>query len=128
MAWKKKTAVPRGFVRATVTIDASGQVVGRLATEVARLLVGKDKPGFTPHLDMGAIVKVTNASKLVYTGSKMQEKVLFRSSNRPSGIKRLPVAKLQVEKPGEVLRHAVKYMLPKNRTQSERMKRLIIEA
>jgi large subunit ribosomal protein L13 len=73
-------------------------------------------------------VKVTNADKLVFTGKKMEEKVLFRSSNRPGGIKRLPVAKLQQEKPGEVLKHAVKYMLPKNRTQSDRLKRLIIVA
>ncbi len=112
--------------REVVTIDATNQVVGRLATKVAKLLMGKDKPGYTPHIDTGVVVKITNADKLVYTGNKMQQKVLFRSSNRPGGIKRLPVAKLQQEKPGEVLRHAVKYMLPKNRTQSARMKRLMI--
>lgn len=125
MTWKKKNGAP-SVTRDVVTIDADGKIVGRLATEIAKLLVGKHKPGYTPHIDSGAIVKVINASKLVYTGKKMDDKVLFRSSNRPGGIKRLPVAKLQVEKPGEVLRHAVKYMLPKNRTQSERMKRLII--
>ena len=112
--------------RETVEMDAAGKVVGRLASEIARLLMGKHDPGFIPHLDSGAVVKVKNADKLVYTGKKMQQKVLFRSSNRPSGIKRLPVAKLQAERPGEVLRHAVKYMLPKNRTQAERLKRLII--
>ncbi len=128
MAWKKKVPALAGFTRKTVVIDGAGQIVGRLATEVARMLLGKDQPGYVPHIDTGAIVKVVNASKLVYTGKKMEQKVLFRSSNRPSGITRLPVAKLQVDKPGEVLRHAVKYMLPKNRTQNERMKRLIIEA
>ncbi len=112
--------------REVVTIDAAGQIVGRLATQIARLLMGKHQPGYTPHIDTGAIVKVQNAHQLVYSGKKMQQKVLFRSSNRPSGIKRLPVAKLQAEKPGMVLVHAVKYMLPKNRTQKERLKRLMI--
>lgn len=112
--------------RETVTLDATNQVVGRLATKIAKMLMGKDQPGYTPHIDSGVIVKVTNADKLVYTGKKMEQKVLFRSSNRPSGIKRLPVAKLQKEKPGEILVHAVKYMLPKNRTQKERLKRLMI--
>ncbi len=125
MTWKNQRGMP-DIKRETVTIDATNQVVGRLATKIAKLLMGKDKPGYTPHIDTGVIVKVTNANKLVFTGKKMQQKVLFRSSNRPGGIKRLPVAKLQQEKPGEVLRHAVKYMLPKNRTQSVRMKRLMI--
>lgn len=114
--------------RQTVVVDADGKIVGRLATHIAKILLGKDQPNYTPHIDTGVAVKVINASKLVYSGNKMNSKVLFRSSNRPSGIKRLPVAKLQVDKPGEILRHAVKYMLPKNRTQSERLKRLTIEA
>ena len=112
--------------RETITIDAAGQPVGRLATKIALLLMGKDKPTYVPHIDAGAFVKVINASKLIYTGKKMQQKVLFRSSNRPSGIKRIPVAKLQKEHPGDILVHAVRYMLPKNRTQKERMKRLMI--
>ena len=118
--------MPKNIVRETVEIDATGKIVGRLATHVAKLLIGKHKPGYTPHIDTGVFVKILNADKLIYSGRKMREKVLFRSSNRPGGIKRLPVAKLQAERPGEVLRHAVKYMLPKNRTQTIRMKRLII--
>jgi large subunit ribosomal protein L13 len=114
------------MTREVVTIDATGKVVGRLATQIAAILMGKNKPDYTPHIDSGAVVRVINADKLEYTGKKMEQKVLFRSSNRPSGIKRLAVAKLQVEKPGEILRHAVKYMLPKNRTQADRMARLII--
>lgn len=128
MAWKKNTPATAGLKRETVVIDADGKIVGRLATQIAKLLIGKDQPGYTPHIDTGVYVKVVNASKLVYSGNKMTDKVLFRSSNRPSGIKRLQVAKLQVDKPGEILRHAVQYMLPKNRTQNERMKRLVIEA
>jgi large subunit ribosomal protein L13 len=125
MTWKKKSGMP-AIKREVIEIDATGQVVGRLATKIAAILMGKDQPGYTPHIDSGAIVKVKNADKLVYTGKKMEQKVLFRSSNRPSGIKRLPVAKLQAEKPGEVLVHAVKYMLPKNRTQQDRLNRLMI--
>lgn len=113
------------ITREVITIDASGRIVGRLASEIAMLLVGKHKPTYVPHIDSGATVKVINADKLVYSGNKMDTKVLFRSSNRPSGIKRSPVAKLQVERPGEILRHAVKYMLPKNRTQDDRLNRLI---
>lgn len=125
MAWKNKRGMPQ-IERETVTIDASGKVVGRLATQIAKMLIGKDKPSYVPHIDSGVVIKVTNADKLVFTGKKMEQKVHFRSSNRPSGIKRIPVSKLMVENPGEVLMHAVKYMLPKNRTQKERLKRLII--
>lgn len=122
----KKTPAVKKLTREVITIDAAGKVVGRLACQIAELLMGKNKPDYVPHIDSGATVRVINADKLEYTGKKMEQKVLFRSSNRPSGIKRLPVAKLQVDKPGEILRHAVKYMLPKNRTQADRMVRLII--
>ncbi|HVM90582.1 MAG TPA: uL13 family ribosomal protein, partial [Verrucomicrobiae bacterium] len=91
-----------------------------------KILMGKDQPGYTPHIDTGVIVKVTNVDKLVFTGKKLEQKVHFRTSNRPGGLKRTPVSRLMQEKPSEVLVHAVKYMLPKNRTQKERLKRLII--
>lgn len=126
MSTTTKNVPVKKMTREVVTIDATGKVVGRLATQIAAILMGKNKPDYTPHIDSGAVVRVINADKLEYTGKKMEQKVLFRSSNRPSGIKRLAVAKLQVEKPGEILRHAVKYMLPKNRTQADRMARLII--
>lgn len=113
-------------VRTTHEIDATGMVVGRLATRIAKLLMGKHKATYVPHVDMGDIVKVKNAAKIEFTGKKWEQKVHFRTSNRPGGLKRTPVSKLREENPGEVLRHAVKYMLPKNRTQSVRMKRLII--
>ncbi|KAA0206915.1 50S ribosomal protein L13 [Candidatus Uhrbacteria bacterium] len=125
MAWKNTRGMA-AIKRETVTIDATGKVVGRLATEIAHKLIGKDQPGYTPHIDTGAIVKVVNVDKIVLTGKKEEQKVHFRSSNRPSGIKRIPVSKLMRENPARVLEHAVKYMLPKNRTQKERMKRLII--
>jgi large subunit ribosomal protein L13 len=125
MAWKNTRGMA-AIKREVVIIDATDKVVGRLATEIAHKLLGKDQPGYTPHIDTGAIIKVTNVDKIVLTGKKEEQKVHFRSSNRPSGIKRIQVSKLMKENPGEVLIHAVKYMLPKNRTQKERMKRLII--
>lgn len=112
--------------RETHAIDATGQVVGRLATRIAHLLMGKQKPGFVPHIDQGDFVTVTNAEKIVFTGKKWEQKVHFHSSNRPGGIRRVSMSKLRAERPSEILRHAVVYMLPKNRTQANRMKRLKI--
>jgi large subunit ribosomal protein L13 len=125
MPWKKLAGMPT-VKRATHEIDASGMVVGRLATKIAGLLTGKHKPGYLAHVDVGDIVKVKNADKLVFTGKKWEQKVHYRTSNRPGGLKRTPVSRLRTTNPGEILRHAVKYMLPKNRTQSLRLKRLII--
>ncbi len=125
MPWTKQPGTPT-VKRATIEIDATDKVVGRLATRIAMLLIGKHKPSYVPHIDAGDIVKVSNAGKLVFTGKKWEQKVHFRSSNRPGGIKQTKVSTLREENPGEILRHAVKYMLPKNRTQTARMKRLII--
>ncbi len=124
MAWKNKRGMP-AITRDTVNIDATSKVVGRLATQIAMLLMGKHRATYIPHIDTGATVIVSNVDKLVLTGKKMDQKMIFRSSNRPGGIKATSSRKMQEQKPGEILRHAVKYMLPKNRTQAERMKRLI---
>lgn len=105
-------------------IDADGKVVGRLATHIANLLMGKHKPGYQTYIDMGDFVKIKNASKVVFTGKKWEQKVHFRTSNRPGGLKRTSMTKLRDNNPGEILKHAVKYMLPKNSTQSKRMRRL----
>ncbi|MCC6564113.1 50S ribosomal protein L13 [Candidatus Uhrbacteria bacterium] len=125
MAWKNTRGMT-AIKRETITIDATDKVVGRLATHIAKLLMGKDQAGYTPHIDSGAVIKILNVDKLVLTGKKLEQKVHFRTSNRPGGLKRTAVSKLMQENPERVLTHAVKYMLPKNRTQSARMKRLII--
>ena len=111
--------------REIVEIDAAGKVVGRLATQIAMMLMGKHRAAYVPHVDSGVVVKVKNASGLVLTGLKLEQKVHYRTSNRPGGLKRTPVSVLMQTQPDEVLRHAVKYMLPKNRTQNERLKRLL---
>lgn len=125
MAWKNTRGMA-AIKRETITIDATDKVVGRLATRIAMLLIGKDQPGYTPHIDSGAVVKITNVDKIVLTGQKTDQKVFFRTSNRPGGLKRTKVSVLMQKDPSKVLIHAVKFMLPKNRTQTTRMKRLII--
>ncbi|MFH1620690.1 MAG: 50S ribosomal protein L13 [Patescibacteria group bacterium] len=126
MAWNKRKGMPK-IERQTHEIDASGQVVGRLATKISKILIGKHKAGYVPHQDTGEFVKVKNVEKLVFTGRKWEQKVHYRSSNRQGGLKSVSVAKLRKDNPAEILRHAVKYMLPKNRTQNTRMKRLVIQ-
>lgn len=125
MTWTKNRGM-KPVKRTTTEIDAAGKVVGRLATQIARVLIGKNVAGYVPHVDAGDIVKVSNVDKIVFTGKKWEQKVHYRTSNRPGGLKKTPVSRLRETNPGEILRHAVKYMLPKNRTQAERMKRLII--
>ncbi len=120
MAWNKRVGIP-SRTRETIEVDASGVPVGRLATKIATILIGKHKPDYVPHLDTGDKVSVKNAEKLVLTGQKWDQKKYYRTSNRPGGLKETAVKDL---KPEEIIRHAVKFMLPKNRTQDLRMKRL----
>jgi large subunit ribosomal protein L13 len=112
--------------RKTHHIDASGKVVGRLATEIATLLIGKHKPTYVPNIDAGDFVVVKNAGKIVFTGKKWEDKKYYRSSGRPGGIKVATAADAREKNPGRVLEHAVKYMLPKNKLQKDRLKRLKI--
>jgi len=94
-------------------VDAAGQVLGRLAAELARRLRGKHKPEFTPHIDTGDYIVVVNADKLRVTGRKAQTKVYYRHSGYPGGIYSTNFAKLHARHPDRVLKLAVKGMLPK---------------
>jgi len=96
-------------------IDADGKILGRLASEVAKILRGKNKPTFTPHLDMGDNVIVINAEKVLLTGRKSEEKEYFSHSGYPGGEKFTNIRKIMKEKPEFVIETAVKGMLPKNR-------------
>jgi large subunit ribosomal protein L13 len=96
-------------------IDADGKILGRLASEIAKILRGKNKPTFTPHMDMGDNVIVINAEKIVLTGSKAEDKEYFRHSQYPGGIKFVNIKKIKKERPEYVIEHAVKLMLPKSR-------------
>jgi large subunit ribosomal protein L13 len=95
-------------------VDAEGMALGRLATEVARLLRGKHKPIYTPHLDTGDHVVVVNASKVVLTGRKAEQKTYFRHSGYMGGEKHIPFARMLKTHPERVIELAVKGMLPKN--------------
>jgi len=107
-------------------LDADGAVLGRLATRVARLLIGKDKPEFTPHIDCGDHVVVINAAKVVLTGRKMEQKLYRRHSGYPGGLRETGVKKMMAEKPEFVIREAVLGMLPKNKLRAHRAKKLRI--
>lgn len=95
-------------------VDAADQRLGRLATEIAMILRGKNKPTFTPHIDTGDFVIVLNAEKVVVTGKKPDQKLYRRHSGRPGGMKTETFAKLQARIPERIIEQAVKGMLPKN--------------
>jgi large subunit ribosomal protein L13 len=113
--------------RKTHIIDATGKVLGRLASQIAILLRGKHKPNFFPNKDMGDFVLVKNIKNLKITGKKMEEKKYFRHSGFLGGVKFIPLKKLFKEKPAEVLKRAVFGMLPKNKLRAKMIKRLKIE-
>ena len=111
-----KTYVPKqdAVDRQWYVVDAENQRLGRLATEIAKTLRGKNKPSFTPNLDAGDFVIVVNAEKVVVTGKKSDEKLYRRHSGRPGGMKSETFAQLQARIPERIIEQAVKGMLPKN--------------
>ena len=113
--------------RETHAIDASGKVLGRLATEIAVLLRGKQKPDFLPYKDMGDFVVVKNAGKIRFTGKKLEQKKYYHHSGYLGGLKEIPLKKLFASNPDKVLRMAVFGMLPKNKLRGKMIKRLKIE-
>lgn len=104
-----------GLERKWCVIDAEGKVLGRLASRIARILRGKVKPTFTPHVDTGDFVIVVNAEKVMLTGKKWKQKLYHRHSGYVGGLKSCSAQDLLARKPEELIRHAVKGMLPKNR-------------
>ena len=107
-------------------VDATDVVLGRLATKVARMLIGKDKPSFTPYLDSGDHVVVINADKIRMTGNKVEQKVYRSHSGYPGGLKEVPAKRLRPVKPDWMIREAVLGMLPKNKLRARRAKKLRI--
>jgi len=105
-------------------VDASNQVLGRLATKVARLLIGKDKASFTPYLDSGDHVVVINADKIRMTGNKLEQKIYYSHSGYPGGLKEVPAKRVRQTKPEWVVREAIVGMLPKNKLRARRAKKL----
>src|SRR5579862_1324638 len=105
-------------------IDATNVVLGRLATKAARILIGKDKPAFTPYLDSGDHVVIINANKIRMTGNKVEQKVYYSHSGYPGGLKEVPAKRVREAKPEWVVREAILGMLPKNKLRARRAKKL----
>jgi large subunit ribosomal protein L13 len=129
------TYVPKGreaealqVGRTWLVVDADGQVLGRLATAVARKLIGKDKAEYTPFLDCGDHVVVINAERVKLTGNKIDQKVYRHHSGWPGGLKEISIRSLMQRRPEEVIREAVLGMLPKNKLRARRAKKLRVYA
>jgi large subunit ribosomal protein L13 len=105
-------------------IDASDVVLGRLATQTATLLRGKHKPTFAPHVDTGDFVIIVNAGKVALTGNKREQKVAYRHSGFPGGLRRIPFSELLAKRPERAVEQAVRGMLPKNSLGRQMLKKL----
>ena len=107
-----------------VVVDAANQVLGRVAAQVARVLIGKDKPSFTPYLDCGDHVVVINAQKIRLTGNKLEQKIYRHHSGYPGGLKEIPAKRLRPQRADWMVREAVLGMLPKNKLRARRARKL----
>ena len=110
---KTFSAKPQDITRDWYVVDATDKVLGRLASAIAHRLRGKHKPIYTPHMDTGDFIVVTNVEKIKVTGNKVEDKVYYRHSGYPGGVSSMTFGKLQQRFPGRVLQQAVKGMLPK---------------
>jgi large subunit ribosomal protein L13 len=109
-----------------VVLDATNQVLGRLATQAARLLIGKDKPTFTPFLSCGDHVVIINADKIRLTGNKIEQKIYRHHSGYPGGLKEIPAKRMRANRADWMVREAILGMLPKNKLRAQRARKLRI--
>jgi len=125
---KTFVATPANRERNWLVVDASDQTLGRLATQLADVLRGKRKPQFTPHCDVGDFVIVVNAEKIAVTGRKLQEKRYYRHSGYPGGLRTRTLTEMLDRRPEEVIRKAVKGMLPRSRLGRAQLRKLKVYA
>jgi large subunit ribosomal protein L13 len=125
---KTWNAKPGELDRRWYLVDAEGKTLGRLATQIADMLRGKGKPEYTPHVDTGDFVVVVNAEKIAVTGKKLDEKIYYRHSGYPGGLRQRTLREQLGRRPTEVLRKAVKGMLPRNRLARQQINKLKIYA
>ena len=123
---KTYNAKPGEIERRWYVVDAEGQTLGRLATRIADTLRGKGKPQYTPHVDTGDFVVVVNAEKIAVTGKKLDDKIYYRHSGYPGGLRSRTLREELERRPTEVLRKAVKGMLPRNRLARAQLRKLRI--
>jgi large subunit ribosomal protein L13 len=128
MNMKTFSAKPDSVRREWCVVDASGKVLGRLATEIARRLRGKHKPTYTPHVDTGDYVVVVNAEKVQVTGRKTDAKMYYRYSGYQSGLKAVSFRGLREKHPERIIKHAVRGMLPRNSLGRAMLKKLKVYA
>ncbi len=121
-------ASPKTIERKWFVVDASGLTLGRLASEVAKVLRGKNKPTFTPHMDTGDYVIIVNAEKVVVTGKKLEQKMYYSHSEYIGGFKSTTLKEMLAKKPDQVLRLAVKGMLPKGPLGNQMLSKLHVYA
>jgi large subunit ribosomal protein L13 len=125
---KTFVATPSTRERNWLLVDANGQTLGRLATQIADALRGKTKPEYTPHCDTGDFVVVVNAEKIAVTGNKRADKKYYRHTGYPGGIKERSLNDMLERRPEEVIRKAVKGMLPRNRLARKQLTKLKVYA
>jgi large subunit ribosomal protein L13 len=125
---KTYSAKPREIEQSWYLVDADGRTLGRLATEIAETLRGKGKPAYTPHVDTGDFVIVVNAEKIHVTGKKLEQKIYYRHSGYPGGLRERTLAEQLARRPEEVIRKAVKGMLPKNKLAAAQLRKLKVYA
>jgi large subunit ribosomal protein L13 len=128
VAMKTYTAKPGEIERQWYVVDAEAKTLGRLATQLADVLRGKGKPAYTPHVDTGDFVVVVNAEKVHVTGQKLDQKIYYRHSGYPGGLRERTLREQLARRPEEVLRKAVKGMLPKNKLAAAQLRKLKIYA
>jgi large subunit ribosomal protein L13 len=121
---KTYMAKPGEVEQKWLLVDATDKVVGRLASEIAVVLMGKHRPTYTPHVDTGDFVVVINAEKIVLTGKKLEDKIYHHHSGYPGGLKSIPAGKLLKKKPESLVTEAVKGMLPKGTLGRQMLKKL----
>jgi large subunit ribosomal protein L13 len=121
-------AKPQDIERKWYVLDAEGKTLGRLASEAAAILRGKKKPIYTPHVDAGDYVIIINAEKVEVTGKKRKEKIYKRHTGYPGGLRELTFEKLQEKDPEEIIRHAVKGMMPNGKLGRQMYKKLKVYA
>ena len=125
---KTYVATPADRERNWLVVDATGRTLGRLATQIADALRGKRKPEYTPHCDVGDFVVVVNAEQIVVTGDKLNAKMYYRHSGYPGGLKKRTLNDMLERRPEEVIRLAVKGMLPRNRLGRKQLTKLKVYA
>ena len=123
---KTKILKKNDVVRNWYVVDAADKILGRLASRIAGILIGKNKPQYTPHVDCGDFIVVVNADKFRVTGKKLKDKIYYSHSFYPGGLKQISLESMLAKHPKRAIYHAVSGMLPKNKLRTRRLRRLKI--